>query len=463
MVSSSSVGLNTTGTNINWNNALDNIPNNAQEPILYAAFIPHLLKALGFNQQEWFPQFATGNGGKKVDYAVRKNIDNNLFRNNPINPYLLIEVKGRATNNGVLINLASETPKYKQTKEQIKRYLLDSKCQSAQWGIITNATHIQLFRRHGKVVFPATQNYLIKKNNINEIINNIKILIDNPDKALSICVYNDKGGVGKTTTVANLATVLARKKKKVLVIDFDSQQGDLTASLNKKEGMTKLSDCLIDRKINVCGTIQKFQMKFNNKFFDIFDLIPSDSQLAKYMEPDEQAKIQGGSSRLKHLIEPLRKEYDYIIFDCPTNWTFFSQSCVYAADVVLIPTQQNNFASLKNSKTVIQKYIPEIQSKKGDGTPIALPIFLNNYNRTPAVIERTHKYIESLLTTNNQKINLDLLPYYYPKYIPGNFNKSIFGIPESAWIAIAGFNGVPSAITYKIADESYLNGSRSKM
>ncbi|MBF2019039.1 MAG: AAA family ATPase [Hydrococcus sp. C42_A2020_068] len=439
-----------------WNHILDSIPNDAHEPIICNDFVEPLLEELGFTKLEWFPQFPTGKGA--VDYAARKNSVGNIFKNTKTNPYVLIEVKGRGTVAGAQINLADGTPQYKATKEQIKRYLLSPKCQTARWGIITNATHIQLFQRHGKVIVPATSNYLIKKDNITQIVSQIKNLIDCPPRALSICVYNDKGGVGKTTTVANLAAILAYLGKKVLVIDFDPQQGDLTASLRKQEGKVKLSDCLIDHKINVRDTIQKFQIRFKNQPTpkNIFDLIPSDSVLEKYMEPGEQAKIQGGSSRLKRLIEPLLQEYDYIIFDCPTNWTFFSQSCVYASDVILIPTQHNNFASLKNSQKVIQQYIPQIQNKKGDGRPIALPIFFNLHKPTNASMKKTHNFIQSLLTTSSGGINKNLLPFYYPKASLGNFNKSIFTIPAYPIVASAGFSGIPAALTHKIAHTSYL-------
>lgn len=443
---------------IEWNHILDSISNDAHEAIIRNDFVEPFLTALGFTKTEWFPEFLTGKGADSVDYAARKNSVGDIFRDTKTNPYVLIEVKGRRTVAGAQINLANGTSKYKETKEQIKRYLLSPKCQTARWGIITNATHIQLFRRHEKVIVPATSNYLIKKDNIAQIVSQIKNLIDNPPRALSVCVYNDKGGVGKTTTVANLAAILSHLGKKVLVIDFDPQQGDLTASLRKQEGKVKLSDCLINHKIDIHNTIQKFQVKFKNPptLKNIFDLIPSDSALEKYMEPGEQAKIQGGSARLKRLIEPLLQEYDYIIFDCPTNWTFFSQSCVYASDVVLIPTQHNNFASLKNSQKVIQKYIPEIRDKRDDGRPVALPIFFNHHKPTDAAMKRTHDFIQSLLTTSSGGINKDLLPYYYPKASLGSFDKSIFSIPEYAIVASAGFSGIPAALTHKIAHASYL-------
>lgn len=449
-------------SNISWHQILDTIPANANESIISSNFIEPLLEAVGFTRQEWYPQFSTAQGGCKVDYAARKNTDGDIFLHNKTNPYILIEVKGRATNSGAIINLAEGMPQYKRTKEQLKRYLLSANCQTAEWGIITNATHIQLFRRHGKVVFPATANYLIKQDNINDIISEIKKLINNPPQALAICVYNDKGGVGKTTTVANLASILGWVGKKVLVIDFDPQQGDLTASLDKKQGNIKLSDCLINQNIDINSTIQQFQVNLKNKpgRNNIFDLIPCDSQLEKYMEFNEQAKIQGGVSRLRRLIEPLFKQYDYIIFDCPTNWTFFSKSCVYASDVVLIPTQHNNFASLKNAKKVINTYIPEIQEKRKDGKPIALPIFFNQHKQTDASIQRTRQEIQSLLKIEKKGdtiiLDPELTPYFYPKFTRSDHDKSVFTLPQYAVVANAAFSRIPAALTHQIAYSYYL-------
>jgi chromosome partitioning protein len=152
-----------TPTTINWQAILANLPNNANEALVCQNFVQPLLQALGFTQQEYVPIFSTGKGADKVDYAARKNNDGTLFIKTKINPDLLIEVKGREAPAGAKINLSTGSPAHKSAKAQITRYLLAPNCKTAQWGIITNADYIQLFRRHGKVVLPGTPNYLIKK------------------------------------------------------------------------------------------------------------------------------------------------------------------------------------------------------------------------------------------------------------------------------------------------------------
>ncbi|MEP0799921.1 AAA family ATPase [Funiculus sociatus] len=450
-------------TNLNWNNILGSIPAKAHEPIVSNQFVVPLLEALGFNNQERFPQFGTGRGADKVDFAVRKNNDGDIFLTSKTNPYLLVEVKGRATNAGVTINLSQNTPYYLATKEQIQKYILAPNCKATQWGIITNSNHIQLFRRHGKIVIPATPNILIDHNNISNVIANIKHLIDNPPKALTVCLYNDKGGVGKTTTTINLAAILGKQGKKVLVVDFDPQQRDLTELLEIKETSVKLSDCLINRALNIRDTIQPFQLPHKSgKKIKLFDVIPSDSKLENYMDHDYEAKIQKGSGRLQDLLRVFVNDYDYILIDAPTNWTFFSKSCIRASDVVLIPTKHTNFASIKNVFKVIKQFIPEVQRLRHDSGPTALPIFFNEHKPTEPSIQRTHLEIKNILTkksiNNGQPPMLDpeLVPYYYPRYKKGNFDTTIFSIPEYAVVSSAAFARVPAVLTNKNVAEYYL-------
>lgn len=441
---------------LNWSDILEGIlPNESNEAIISSKFVQRLVEALGFSiEEELIPQFPTGDG--TVDFAARKNIDSNKFSFSKKNPYLLIEVKARATAAGTKINLSEGTPQYLAAKKQITKYLLAPKCQTAQWGIITNSDYIQLFRRHGKVVIPATGMEIIKKNNIGEIVTRIKQLIDNPPKALTTCIYNNKGGVGKTTTTVNLAATLARLGKQVLLVDFDPQQGDLTNSLGLKLGSVSFYDCMINTSLNVQNTIQAFIVKNSSGTKVKFDVIPSDPRWGKYTDSELEAKIEKRAARLRDLLKVFVNEYDYILIDCPTSWMFFSQSSVYAADAVLIPTNHNNLSSLHNAAKVIKEFIPEVKKARKDGGLIALPIFFNGEKITEPALETTYHEIAAIIAKERKESNFDLLPYFFPKAGAGFIDKTIFNIPSYAIIPGAAFARVPAAFKHATAAEYYL-------
>jgi cellulose biosynthesis protein BcsQ len=437
---------------MNWNDILDGIlPNEDIEDNISDRFVKPLLEALGFSEKdEQCVQFKTGDGSQKVDFAARKNNGSDFFHFSRSNPYLLVEVKARAVKSGAninKINLLEGTPQYLKTREQIKRYLLAPNCKTAQWGIITNAVHIQLFRKHEKVVVPATPSFYIKKDNINPIVTHIKNLIENPPRALTICVYNNKGGVGKTTTTINLATTLQKQGKKVLVVDFDSQR-DLTQSLGLNTGTVKLSDCLADTTLNIRDAVQPFQILYSSqKKIEIFDVIASDLGMEQYTDSSFVAKIQKGAARLRDLLKNFIYNYDYILIDCPTQWLFFSKSSVYASDVVLIPTKHTDLASLDNAARVITDFIPEVKEARRDGGPIALPIFFNNHKPTSASMQSALVEIKAILKRGKES-GFDLLPYYLPQYTKADPNTTIFCVPESAIVASAAFSRVPAVLKH---------------
>jgi chromosome partitioning protein len=331
--------------------------------------------------------------------------------------------------------------------------LLAKNCKSAKWGIITNANNIQLWRKHGKVVHPATANLDISSDNIESIVRNLRDKIENYERALTVCMYNNKGGVGKTTTVINLAATLATKRKKVLVVDFDSQ-GDLTRSLEATPGKITLTQCLKDPKIDVHAIVQTYKLKG----FSIFDIIPRDPELETLTDSRAVAYIPKGTRRLRDLIAPLRNEYDYILIDCPTQWLYFSQSGVFAADVILIPTRPDDLSSLNNAARVITSFVPETARSRQDGGPIALPTFFNGVSSgSEYTIRLAHEEIQKLI---NQEKSVDLRPYFWPHFKKGNENKSIFRIPDYAVISSAMFARIPAVFKDRRVLEYYQSLAR---
>ncbi len=409
---------------------LQHLPQDASQAIVSTNFAPYLISYLGFSTTERIPEYDTGGGGI-TDFATRRNLENDIFLQTKSNPFLLIELKDRYT------NLTENSPGYKATVNQLKRQLLGNNCRAAQWGIITNGSHIQLFRKHGKIIFPATTCIELTPDNIDDTIALIKTKIDKTPKALTVTVYNNKGGVGKTTTTVNLAAILAFLGKKVLVLDFDFNQRDLTSSLlNIKPQDGLLEKALTDKNIDLKSVISPYIFK-NSKVQITFDVVPADNKIAGLTESDYHPHMK--ISTLHRKLDLARYEYDYIFIDAAPNWRFTSRLAVYAADVVLLPTKHNNSFSLNNAATAIKEFLPQMQKLKKEGTPIALPIFFNGEKITQPQLQLAQKAIDQIL--ENDK---NLVPYFYPKLAPAKKDLHIHHLPEYAIIASAAFARVPA-------------------
>ncbi|ARI81395.1 ParA family protein [Microcystis aeruginosa] len=420
---------------------LQHLPQNASEAIVSTNFAPYLISYLGFSDKERIPQYDTGGGGI-TDFATRRNLENDIFLQTKSNPFLLIELKGRD------INLTENSPSYRATVNQLKRQLLGNNCQAAQWGIINNSSHIQLFRKHGKTIFPATTCIELTPDNIDDTIALIKTKIDSTPKALTVTVYNNKGGIGKTTTTVNLAAFLALLGKKVLVLDFDFNQRDLTKSIltiNPEDGL--LEKALTDRNIDIKSVIIPYIFK-NSKRQITFDVVPADNKIAGLTESDYNPHMT--ISTLHRKLDLARYEYDYIFIDAAPNWRFTSRLAVYAADVVLLPTKHNNSFSLHNAAIAIKEFLPQMQELKKDGTPIALPIFFNGEKITQPQLETAQKEINQIL-----KNDKTLVPYFYPRYTNAKKDLHIHHLPEYAIIASAAFERVPAVYKNRSAHDYY--------
>ena len=289
------------------------------------------------------------------------------------------------------------------------------------------------------------------------------VKIENSLRALTVAVYNNKGGVGKTTTVINLAATLTRSNKKVLVIDFDPNQRDLTESLGIKPQAQTLYNCLSDKKnlIDLKEVISPYTQSLEGEYLS-FDVIPVDKKLAELEE--HKLRQEFTFYNLRRKLESLKSNYDYILIDSPPNWRFYSISAVYAADVVLIPTKHNNIRSLKNAATSIHKYIPEIQRARQEKTQglecgaVALPVFFNNEKNIPNTTkEKAIEEINSIIKQVKHEYNFDLRYYFFPRYHNNNDEKKtkIFEMPYHAFIASYYFDKIPAVYKSRIVYDYY--------
>ncbi|WP_287287886.1 ParA family protein [Okeania sp. SIO2B9] len=305
----------------------------------------------------------------------------------------------------------------------------------------------------------------INPENIIKIATSIKEKIDKPQKVLTVAVYNNKGGVGKTTTTVNTAATLSLYNKKVLIVDFDPNQRDLTNSLAIKPGTPTFYDCLVDKNINVTDVIYPYKLnsKKSKKSFG-FDVIPVHGKLGDWDDVAQKITFD----RLSKLLDTLKNSYDYIFIDAPPNWRIFSVSAVYAADVVLIPAKHNNLFSLENAAIAIKEYIPAVQKarikdaarrKNEDFGPVALPIFFNGEKMTDAQKKGAKLHINKLIREAQENSNhqFALRPYFYPRYTAANKNTDIFELPNYASIANSAFSHIPAVYKDKIAKGYYIN------
>ena len=201
-----------------------------------------------------------------------------------------------------------------------------------------------------------------------------------------IAVANQKGGVGKTTTTVNLSTILAKRGKKVLLIDTDPQ-GNATSGLGvEKECEFSTYDLLIT-DVHIENIVQETAIKNLRICPSNINLAGAEVQLVSMMSREQ---------RMKEKLDLIKDYFDYIIIDCPPSLGLITLNAFTAADSVLIPVQCEYYAleglgQLINTIELVKKHLNKSLYIEG----ALLTMYDIRTNLSNQVVKEVKRYFEN--------------------------------------------------------------------
>ncbi|WP_410503795.1 AAA family ATPase [Leptolyngbya sp. 7M] len=227
-------------------------------------------------------------------------------------------------------------------------------------------------------------------------------------QGMIITIFNNKGGVGKTTLTINLAAALNSLGKRVLLIDIDPQ-ANLTTGLGvdplkdvEYEKRKDISDLLIDPRLPLEQVILK--RRWGNVQLDIVPshIRLSDMEATLIMTPDIDRV-------LKKKLKKYTTEYDYIFIDPPPSFGKVNTIALMASSGVLVPTQLAPYP-IRALEYVVNRAIAIDQSRDGEPLPI-LGVAVSMYNRTAHKLARNMvDEIVNVLAKRDESKNVELFP-----------------------------------------------------
>ena len=167
-----------------------------------------------------------------------------------------------------------------------------------------------------------------------------------------ISIANQKGGVGKTTTSVNLSAILAKKGKKILLIDADPQ-GNATSGIGMDKDIELSTYDLLVSEQHAVDIIQNTEIKNLSICPSNLNLAGAEVQLVSMMSREQ---------RLKEKLQQVKDEFDFIFIDCPPSLGLITLNAFTASDSVLIPVQCEYYAleglgQLINTIELVKKHL----------------------------------------------------------------------------------------------------------